>query len=87
MNKKSAYAEGKKAGYNIAAYAEFDEGMDYDEMLESAFEAEEIARQFTPFEFLAHDINASREPDGLWEEYERGVSVGIEKGLKQRFGL
>ena len=55
------------------------------EMIEyAAFESEQNARQYSPWEHLAHAINTSHDPEGLWEEYDRGVAVGIRKGAKDR---
>jgi len=36
-------------------------------------------RQFSPFEFTAHDFNESHDPDGMWSEYERGVWNGAKQ--------
>lgn len=85
MTKKEAYEAGRDIGYEIAMDADFDDDMTFDEMESEAYEIEENARQFSPWEFLAHDINSSRYPDELWEEYDRGVSVGVRKGLRKRF--
>jgi hypothetical protein len=81
MNKKEAYQEGFDRGYEAATYCEVEDG---DEDKESAaFEAEENARQYSPFEFLAHDINETGDrADGLWEAYDKGVAAGIKAALK-----
>ena len=40
-------------------------------------EAEREGRQFSPFEFLAQDLNQSRDPDAYWDAFEEGVAAGI----------
>lgn len=51
----------------------------------AAYESEQNARQYSPFEFFANDINESGDrADGLWEAYNKGVSIGIRRGLKAR---
>lgn len=49
----------------------------FDFLMREGGESEAHARQFSPFEFLARDLNASRDPDGAWEAYEAGVEVGL----------
>lgn len=45
-------------------------------------------RQFSPFEFTAAEFNASRDPDSIWEAYDKGVWEGANKaaqiGIKTR---
>lgn len=41
------------------------------------FEAESNARQFSPWETLARDMNADANPDLAWEAYEEGVRESI----------
>lgn len=51
----------------------------------AAFESEQNARSYSPFEFFAHDINETGDrAEDLWEAYEEGVAVGIKSGLKER---
>jgi hypothetical protein len=85
MDKKTAYAHGKQAGLDTAYYGEFDPDLDCDERLSEALEGEVNARQFSPFEFLAQELNSGRDPEALWEAYERGVEAGAKAGLKKRF--
>jgi hypothetical protein len=48
-------------------------------------EAESNARQFSPFEFLAHDINETGDrAEGLWEAYDAGVFAGAKAGARER---
>ena len=90
MNKKQAWAEGYNHGYEAATYCEVDtDGLsptEYKEKVrEEAYEAEENGRQYSPFEFLAHDLNESEDrADGLWEAYYEGVVAGIDAGVKER---
>lgn len=43
-----------------------------------AYDAEHNARQYTPFEFLAKEINDTEYADELWDAYEEGISDGIQ---------
>ena len=88
MNKRDVYKQGKDTGYDIAA----ENASSYDLSIESERErfVSEIAeyesdgyRQYTPFEFFAHDINACGDrADGLWDAYDDGVLAGIYACLK-----
>jgi hypothetical protein len=91
MNKKFCYSEGYNTGYNIAKENEGElltSGQFDDAMLEqfasdmSEFESDSF-RQFTPFEFFAHDINNSHDPDGLWDSYDEGVWAGIQRRIRE----
>lgn len=51
----------------------------------AAYQAEQNARQYTPFEFFASACNKSGErAEGLWQAYESGVGVGIRKAIAAR---
>lgn len=84
MNKNDAKSEGFDAGYSAGVYGT--EGFkDEDEFFSMAYESEENARQFSPFEFLAHDINETGDrAEGLWDAYDEGVLFGIRKAWKEK---
>ena len=89
MIKKQAYAEGFDRGYEAATMCEIPadaKPVDLrDALREEAFEAEGNSRQYSPFEFLAHDLNENENrSDGLWEAYDDGVASGIKKGVTER---
>jgi hypothetical protein len=46
------------------------------------FAAESGSRDFTPFEFIAHEFNESEDSESLWEAFESGVSDSIRNDLK-----
>jgi len=50
------------------------------------YEAEENDRSYTPFEFLAHDLNELQEkkPYDVWIVFDDGISAGIRKSYKER---
>ena len=54
-----------------------------------ASECESDARQFSPFEFLAHDINATDDNPRVkfepWFEFDAAIGRGIAKALKERW--
>lgn len=97
MNDKQAYQEGYNNGYRAALYC--DVNVDDQEnagcnckrgkicpdcLSVAAYESEINARDFSPWEFTAHDINESEYSEDLWGEYDRGVTSGIKAGTKER---
>jgi hypothetical protein len=54
-----------------------------------AYECESQDRQFSPFEFLANDINATEDNPRVkfepWFEFDEAISRGIRKALKERW--
>jgi len=91
MNKKNVYDQGYNTGYDIAnsnIYTELDSKNfsqeKLDEFISNCSETEsEHYRQFSPFEFFAHDINGCPNSEGLWEAYNQGVYKGICKRVKE----
>ena len=88
MNETEAYERGLERG-RFFGEASF-EGWDMiaeteDEAVDAAFAAEENDRQFSPFEFLAKELNnlSEEESDACWERFEEGISEGIEKAFKE----
>ena len=59
---------------------------DYEEALyHAAYGNEQHARQYSGFAGFAAEINNGPESrfEGLWEKYDEGVTVGINKGVKE----
>ena len=83
MNQKDARQEGISAGYEIGLENAQD-FTDFDEYMEACLEHEQDTyRQYTPFEFLAQEINETGDrADGLWEAYDKGVVAGLTKAWK-----
>ena len=46
------------------------------------FAAESNSREYSPFEFIAHEFNESDDSESLWEAFESGVSDSIREDLK-----
>lgn len=91
MDKRTARQIGRDRGYDLAINMEFDPrniGDEHNSLEEAfrsaAFEAESNSRSYSPWEFTAKEFNESRDPDGVWEQYERGVEIGINKAWKER---
>lgn len=40
------------------------------------------SREYSPFEFIAHEFNESDDSESLWEAFESGVSDSIREDLK-----
>jgi hypothetical protein len=53
---------------------------EYHELLCHA--AESSSREFSPFEFVAHEFNESEDSESLWEAFETGASDSIRNDLK-----
>ncbi len=47
----------------------------------TAWEAEDGYRSYSPFEFFAKDLNDSEDPDAAWEAYEDGIADGINEEI------
>jgi chemotaxis methyl-accepting protein methylase len=87
MNKKELYNKGYNTGYDIAEsnradYNLMDENEREKFISDMSEHESDIYRQYTPFEFLAHEINSSKYPDELWEAYDTGVYDGIMQLVK-----
>ena len=93
MNKKDCYNRGYDTGYNIASGNRSDYNLrdeqERDKFLSDMIDHEsDIYRQYTPFEFFAHDINSCGDrADSLWESYETGVYNGIMQVIKKEVNL
>jgi hypothetical protein len=92
MNKKECYELGKNVGYDIAQcnradYNLMDEN-EREKFISDISEHEsDIYRQYSPFEYSAHDMNCSRYPNELWNEYDNGVYDGIVQLVKEEINL
>lgn len=75
------FARGYDKGYEVATNCEMEEGV---ELVDSAVEAEQNSRSFSPFEFLAKEINEREDFEEAWDHYESGVSSGIAVGVADR---
>lgn len=58
---------------------------DYHETI--AFVSEENDRQYSPFEFTAHEINELGEwqSDSAWQAFDDGIAAGIHANLSERY--
>jgi len=100
MNQTQAMNIGRAEGFGAAIHCEVGDSdrkqadcecvppaICCDCLAEAAYESEQNARQFTPWEFIAKAINeCGRRAQGLWDAYERGVGKGIWQGVKARLG-
>lgn len=89
MHNDAIISEGFHHGKALVTYnfgdVKITEDMDYDEYLDAirqlAWEADDNYRQYTPFEFFAHELNEMEDPDEAWEVYENAIETGIEDEL------
>jgi hypothetical protein len=93
MTRKQVYELGFNAGLDAVTYCEVGEedinevGCDHEDrqtmcedcLRQAAFEAEQNARQYSPFEHYAAEINRAK-----WDAYDAGVADGITQGLQSR---
>lgn len=56
----------------------------WDTMSQLAYAGESHDRDFSPFEFTAHEFNESEDADSLWEAFDAGISDGIGTNLSER---
>jgi hypothetical protein len=58
---------------------------EYGELLSHmAWVSEGNSRQFSPFEFTAHDLNVDPDrSEGLWDAFDSGVAQGIKAGVRK----
>jgi len=80
MNKREVKQYGIERGMFFGNGAlEKNPSYDEDEYREHAFDCEDLDRQMSPFEFLAHDINETGDrAEGLWEAFDEGIAKGID---------
>ena len=85
MTKKDIFNCGYVRGVSIAQVIDLVSDDMY-ENLENAFVIDENNRQFSPFEYIANDLNELQEKKtyDVWEIFESGVSKGIAYALDQR---
>lgn len=48
---------------------------------DSCYAAESNSRQYSPFEFTAHEFNESEFSEDLWEAFEEGINAAIAADL------
>ena len=53
-------------------------------MQELAYEAESINRDYSPFEFTAHDLNEREDSEEAWESFQNGINEGIAAEIGKR---
>lgn len=63
-------------GYDLATTIR-NEGCTGDQLANAVHEADEHARQYTPFEFIARDLNSVEGSDFMWEAFEDGIEQAI----------
>jgi hypothetical protein len=88
VNQRDAYREGYDTGNGIARMSIHNlKKWGRENFVHECLESEEHARQYSPFEFTAHEFNESRNPDGLWDAYEKGVYRGIIDVVKKAVAM
>ena len=93
-----AYAMGWNRGHGIACHISLTVGETYwtqsmgkvkadadnvrDIHQDACFEAESQGRDYSPFEFIAHEFNEPDDADMLWEAFEIGIGDAIMADLE-----
>ena len=99
MNSSEAYSIGRNHGHGIACHnvpsigeklwiAEMGRVTVTAENIREihqclCFEAESYSRQYSPFEFTAHEFNEAENSEELWDAYENGVTAAIFEDLSK----
>ena len=86
---EEAYRRGKSYGLGIGEENARDFGRyDFEQYMDECTEHERnVFRQYSPFEFLARDLNDHPDPDLAWERYEAGVAVGLRQAWRESGGV
>ena len=98
MNQREAKDAGREHGTSAARYCEVGDSdrkqagceceapcVCMDCLTAAAFESESNAREYSPWEFLAAEINGAEDrAEGLWEAYDAGVAAGIKAEARRR---
>ncbi len=50
-----------------------------------AHESESNNRQYSPFEFTAHEFNSSDDSEALWGAFQAGIDDGINDNISARY--
>jgi hypothetical protein len=101
MNKRECYNIGIGTGHAAVKWMDAPTwGMEHDGqpidnvecMLDAlafcAFDSELGSRDYSPFEFFAHDLNScGARSEGLWQSYEDGVARGIKQAIAQLYPI
>jgi hypothetical protein len=61
-----------------------DESNQWDVVSSLAYESESNGRDFSPFEFTAHEFNMARNSEARWEAFDAGISDGIQTNISER---
>lgn len=54
-----------------------------EKIAELAWQANDNYRQYSPFEFFAHELNEAEDSEELWEAYDEGIYQGIEARINE----
>lgn len=88
MTYEQIFRRGFDRGYEAAGNCQYvwasPDGDEVEVLLLEALAAEDHARQFSPFEFLAKELNDRDDAEDAWDTYEQGVSSGVAAGAKDR---
>lgn len=82
----SKYFEiGESTGYDIARenISEYDPENPDKFISDMAEHESDVYRQFSPFEFLAQEMNRGKNSESKWEDYDNGVLAGIERAIAE----
>jgi hypothetical protein len=79
------YTIGFDTGYDIANtnISEYDSSNPDKFISDMAEHESDVYRQYSPFEFLAQEMNRGKNSDKKWEEYDNGVMAGIQQATKE----
>lgn len=61
-----------------------DEDNQWDVVQDLAFQSESNDRDYSPFEFTAHEFNSPDDSEELWEAFDSGIADGISANIADR---
>lgn len=54
-----------------------------EELRQLCWDADENFRQYSPFEFFAHELNTATDSEELWEAYDTSICEGVTSFINQ----
>jgi hypothetical protein len=79
--RRTGYLNGYQYAPEPADFERFKDGCDWGAEIVSGFH--EHTMQYSPWEFFAHDLNESSNPDAAWEVFDRGIMAGARRRWRE----
>lgn len=92
MNQREAMEYGRKVGFDIGEtniseknYLQIEHMDPFDEYVQDCADSHENYKQFSPWEFFAHEVNETGDrAEGIWDMYENAFYMGVRKAWREK---